>query len=272
MATQNNGRDLLVAVKEVNTPEASIGDVISYTITLTNTTNDTITNIGLTDIIDRSLQVETNSIGINGVVSSRQSLDYLMLPDLAPGGQNEVVFNTYIMRAPQQADYTLRQQAIIFFEYQGERYSVETNVVLTKVNITDTAVNYLSSSLQTDRENAVVGDVVSFRLQLYPNGYFNICDIQLGLIFDNHWRVLPKTLRVNGCYTGEDITQMVLPNLVYNDLGCMPIHTIEFKAKVISQPTVIRPFAIMRGVVQYRICGLNDIFIINTEEALVEVL
>lgn len=256
--TQNQ---LLAAIKEVNTSQAQVGDVISYTITLTNVSNEPITNICLTDIIDKSLEVEENSIGINGVVSANQTLTNLQLPDLMPQEQSTVEFNAIVRRIPISLDSKIRENAYIRFIQNGQVY--ESRATTATTLITDNQViGPVVICLAPHKSEAVLGDKIKYKAVIRQLPGQNIKSAYLSIVLDENLQYIAGTLMIDGCLIGDQIEHLMI------GLECNHIN-VTFEAQVIGVPTTIRALTSAQVVLQYA-SALTPLAVSN--EALVEVL
>lgn len=256
--TQNQ---LLAAIKEVNTSQAQVGDIISYTITLTNISDEPITEICLTDIIDKSLEVEANSIGINEVVSANQTLINLQIPDLMPQEQSTVVFNVIVRRMPTSLDRTIRQNAYIRFTQNGQVYETRTTSATTVI-MGNEVVGPVAIYLVPHKSEAVLGDNIRYKAVIRQLPGQNIKSAYLSIILDGNLQYIAGTLMIDDCAAGDQIEHLMI------GLECKSIN-VTFEAQVVGVPTTIRALTSAQVVLQYA-SALTPLAVSN--EALVEVL
>lgn len=86
-------------VKAVDKATASIGDILTYTITITNPSLSAIQNLPFTDTIPVGCTYRTESFKVNGVtvtpIIARDTLSYV-IPTIAAGGSAVISFQVLV--------------------------------------------------------------------------------------------------------------------------------------------------------------------------------
>lgn len=72
----------------VNASQASMGDLLSYTVMFTNNSIQELTCMFASIDLDLDLEVEAGGVGVNNAAISNQSLELIPLPNLAGGNAN----------------------------------------------------------------------------------------------------------------------------------------------------------------------------------------
>ncbi|WP_324655397.1 DUF11 domain-containing protein, partial [Bacillus paranthracis] len=106
----------IVATKSVNTPTAAIGDIVTYTIAVTNTGNIPASATVLTDGLGAGASFIQNSVTINNV--PQPGLDPSLgvhLADISPGDTVFITFQAQILAIPPSG--TLTNNALVNYEY-----------------------------------------------------------------------------------------------------------------------------------------------------------
>ncbi|HFO1050517.1 TPA: beta strand repeat-containing protein, partial [Bacillus paranthracis] len=115
ITTQINNATI-VATKSVNTPTAAIGDIVTYTIAVTNTGNIPASATVLTDGLGAGASFIQNSVTINNV--PQPGLDPSLgvhLADISPGDTIFITFQAQILAIPPSG--TLTNNALVNYEY-----------------------------------------------------------------------------------------------------------------------------------------------------------
>lgn len=267
----DNTSEGLSAIKEVNTSAAQVGDLLSYTITLDNRSSQLISGIVITDLIDKSLEVEKNSIGINGTAISNQSLRQVHLPDLLPGGQGILVFNAYVKRLPNNSQHILREAACVSFTLDGQTYIKQTTPAVTVINSEMVQPSYLETIIIADRESAVLGEDVRFKIIIKPNTFVRIENISLFLDLESSLEIIPKSVRINGNPLCTPCNPLILPDIEWIRNKRSPEIWVTFTARVITVPDRIRALTWAAGRVYYKLGSCEAMLATLTNEALVEI-
>lgn len=267
----NNASELLSAVKEVNASEAQVGDLLSYTIILKNESNQLISGIVVTDLIDKSLEVEKDSIGINGTAISKQSLDQVRLPDLLPGESGTLVFNAYVRRLPNNSQRTLTESAGINFTSEGQSYTKRTTSAITVIRSEIVQPSYLEANITADRDVAVLGENVCFKIIINPNTFIQIENINLFLEPESSLEIIPQSIRINGNPLCKPFNPLILPDIEWGRNEKMPEILVTFTARVIAIPDRIRALTWMAGQLYYKVHNCEMMLLVATNEALIEV-
>lgn len=87
----------LSVVSETNTNIASVCSSVTYTVTVTNTTDVTVRNAILTVPLDCVLAIVSNSVTVNGQTVDVENLDQIPLGDIEAGGSAVVTYTVIVM-------------------------------------------------------------------------------------------------------------------------------------------------------------------------------
>ena len=124
----------LTPVKSISTPTATIGDIATYTIQLTNTCRSPLTNVFFTDIIPNGLVFVPDSVTVNNnpFLGVDPNIGFA-LPDIAGGTSVEVTFNVRVENLPNPNP--IDNSAVLNYSYtpvEGgipNNFTVESNPV-----------------------------------------------------------------------------------------------------------------------------------------------
>ena len=161
ITTQINNATI-VATKSVNTPNAAIGDIVTYTIAVTNTGNIPASATVLTDGLGPGASFIPNSVTINNV--SQPGLDPSLgihLDDISPGGITFITFQVKILAIPPSG--TLTNNALVNYEYAvnpTETPAVGSTVTNTTVTPIIDATLVINKNASTTF--ATIGDTITF--------------------------------------------------------------------------------------------------------------
>ena len=121
-------------VKTVSTPTANIGDIVTYTVTLTNTCTSPLTNVFFQDIVPNGLSFVPGSVTVNGSqdITLNPNVGF-NVPDIPGGSTATITFDALIDNVP-TPNPTLNTAMMSYFYTPVEggienNYTVNSNVV-----------------------------------------------------------------------------------------------------------------------------------------------
>lgn len=127
-----------IPVKSVDTPIASIGETVTFTITLTNTCTSSLTNVFFKDIVPDGLEFLPQTVTVNTVPEFNADPDVgFSLPDVAGGESVTVTFDALVVSLPMQ-NPTFNEATINYFYTPVEgginvEFTVNSNAVPVEV-------------------------------------------------------------------------------------------------------------------------------------------
>ncbi|WP_308525084.1 SdrD B-like domain-containing protein [uncultured Tissierella sp.] len=121
-------------VKTVSTPTANIGDIVTYTVTLTNTCTSPLTNVFFQDIVPNGLSFVPGSVTVNGSqdITLNPNVGF-NVPDIPGGSTATITFDALVDNVP-TPNPTLNTAMMSYFYTPVEggienNYTVNSNVV-----------------------------------------------------------------------------------------------------------------------------------------------
>lgn len=177
--------------KTTTSPDASFGDTVTYTVTITNNGIENVNNVVFTDAIPSSTTFIPGSVTVNGV--SRPSASptaSISLGTIAPGATDTVTFSVTVVSIPPSGQLA-NQSAVSFTSgaFSGSAVS-NTNVIPIYQAI-------VKAAKTANTINATVGDTVNYSVALTNIGNLpaqaTLTDpIPTGAVF------VPNSILVNG--------------------------------------------------------------------------
>ncbi|MDG1591917.1 DUF11 domain-containing protein, partial [Bacillus cereus] len=197
ITTQINNANI-VATKSVNTPTAAIGDIVTYTIAVTNTGNIPASATVLTDGLGAGASFIQNSVTINNV--PQPGLDPSLgvhLADISPGDTVFITFQAQILAIPPSG--TLTNNALVNYEYTvnpNQSPAVGSTVTNTTVTPIIDATLVINKSASTTF--ATIGDTITFTSAVTNNGNTTANNIIFTDTIPNGTTFIPNSFKING--------------------------------------------------------------------------
>ncbi|WP_270373949.1 hypothetical protein, partial [Bacillus cereus] len=179
-------------------PTAAIGDIVTYTIAVTNTGNIPASATVLTDGLGAGASFIQNSVTINNV--PQPGLDPSLgvhLADISPGDTVFITFQAQILAIPPSG--TLTNNALVNYEYTvnpNQSPAVGSTVTNTTVTPIIDATLVINKSASTTF--ATIGDTITFTSAVTNNGNTTANNIIFTDTIPNGTTFIPNSFKING--------------------------------------------------------------------------
>ncbi|MBM7567101.1 DUF7507 domain-containing protein [Paenibacillus sacheonensis] len=182
---------LLTPVKSANLPSAVVGDVVQYTVNVTNNNASALTAVSLTDNVPNGSTFVTGSVTVGGIpVPGASPLTGIPIGTLAPGATVLVTFQIVVAFLPDPA--VLTDQATVSFTSGSATQSSNSNPVTIPV-----VAPGLTLVKRAGVAIANVGDVVNYSVSALNTGNIDLSAV----IFDPLYALgsfVPNSVRTDG--------------------------------------------------------------------------
>ncbi|MEG7842413.1 DUF11 domain-containing protein [Bacillus mobilis] len=197
ITTQINNATIL-ATKSVNTPTAAIGDIVTYTIAVTNTGNIPASATVLTDGLGAGASFVQNSVTINNV--PQPGLDPSLgihLADISPGDTVFITFQAQILAIPPSG--TLTNNALVNYEYTvNPNQSPAVGSTITNTTVTPIIDATLSINKTVNSTFSTIGDTLTFTSTIINSGNTTANNVIFTDLIPNGTTFIPNSFTVNG--------------------------------------------------------------------------
>ncbi|MDM5427036.1 DUF11 domain-containing protein [Bacillus mycoides] len=197
ITTQINNATI-VATKSVNTPTAAIGDIVTYTIAVTNTGNIPASANVLTDGLGAGASFIQNSVTINNV--PQPGLDPSLgihLADIPPGNTVFITFQAQILAIPPSG--TLTNNALVNYEYTvNPNQSPAVGSTITNTTVTPIIDATLSINKTVNSTFATIGDTLTFTSTITNSGNTTANNVIFTDLIPDGTTFIPNSFTVNG--------------------------------------------------------------------------
>ncbi|WP_242214212.1 DUF11 domain-containing protein [Bacillus cereus group sp. BfR-BA-01383] len=197
ITTQINNATI-VATKSVNTPTAAIGDIVTYTIAVTNTGNIPASATVLTDGLGPGASFIPDSVTINNV--SQPGLDPslgIQLNDISPADTIFITFQVKILAIPPSG--TLTNNALVNYEYTvNPNQSPAIGSTVTNTTATPIVDATLVLNKNASTTFATIGDTITFTSSVTNTGNTTANNIVFTDTIPNGTAFIPNSFKING--------------------------------------------------------------------------
>lgn len=197
ITTQINNATI-IATKSVNTPTAAIGDIVTYTIAVTNTGNTPASATVLTDGLGAGASFIPDSVTINNV--SQPGLDPSLgipLNDIPPANTIFITFQVKILAIPPSG--ALTNNALVNYEYTvNPNQSPAVGSTVTNTTATPIVDATLVLNKNASTTFATIGDTITFTSSVTNTGNTTANNIVFTDSIPNGTAFVPNSFKING--------------------------------------------------------------------------
>lgn len=230
--------------KETNMEYADIGDIITYTISATNTGNVNANNVKITDPIPVGTSFIDGSISSNiPFTGTNPQLGISLTNPILPGETAIITFQVTVNSIP--SPNPTPNQASINYTYtinpsnpNGISDSGSSNIVNTQVNTAN--IGYLGNFTKSvDKSIVQIGDVLTYTLTIANTGTTSATNVVVTDILPNGTAFVPGSITSTVPYSGSNpATGITLTNPII--VGSTVIITYNLTVVSIPNPNPIR--------------------------------
>ncbi len=248
ITTQINNATI-IATKSVNTPNAAIGDIVTYTIAVTNTGNIPASATVLTDGLGPGASFIPNSVTINNV--SQPGLDPSLgihLDDISPGNTTFITFQVKILAIPPSG--TLTNNALVNYEYAvnpAETPAIGSTVTNTTVTPIIDATLVINKSASTTF--ATIGDTITYTTTITNTGNIPANNVVFSDPIPSWTQFVAGSVVVDGTPL---TSASIIDGVGINTITPNQIVTIVFQVQIVSNPTTLTPELQNLGFVNFQ--------------------
>jgi uncharacterized repeat protein (TIGR01451 family) len=206
------------STKLVSASTAKPGDVLTYTVNLTNTGVVTATAAQMTDTLPTA--VTFGGLVSGGATYSATLNAVLWTGDVAPGASASIVFTATVNTV---------SNGTVIANSANVNNGLGTVTTVGPANTTVTSINLSTSSKAVDKASAVPGDVLTYTIVVRNTGPTNAANATLADVLPAH------TTYVNGSVTGSATYSSTLNSILWNGpLAASSAVTVTYQAHIVG--------------------------------------
>ncbi|MGL5416309.1 MAG: DUF7507 domain-containing protein [Clostridium sp.] len=200
VTTQVNNATLS-AVKVVDKAQASVGETVVYTITVTNSGNVSANPAVFTDLVPNGASYVPGTLTVGGVPNPGDPNSGVNVGPIAAGGVKTIVFSAKINTLP--IPNPMLNNAKIDYQYLVDPNGAPTSDSVTS-NTVETAVGDLVLNKSVDKVFADLGDIITYTVTLENTGEAAISNALFQDSVPSGTTYVNGSLIVDAAFTGTD--------------------------------------------------------------------
>jgi len=188
----------LSGVKTSDTPVTFVGDVVTYTIQITNSGNTDAVNVTLSDPLPQGTSFIANSLFINEAPQPGTDLTAIGIGTIPPGGAATVTLEVHIDSLPNPPQ--LVNHAVILFDaaLPLPNPPLAQPPVLIPPNIIPVISPNLGTALQANRTVTAPGDTITYTVTASNTGNTNLTAVKIIDVLPSGTAFTAGSVIVNG--------------------------------------------------------------------------
>ncbi|MGL5820998.1 MAG: hypothetical protein ACRCYE_05105 [Sarcina sp.] len=213
---------ILEQVKAVNLAFAELGDILIYTVNISNTGNVLAQNVQFFDLIPAGTTFISNSVVIDGIAAPGQNPSIgFAIPDIAAGDTIPVEFRVTIDNASMPIPNPIENQSTIVYDYQVDPLEPLVSALPSQSNIVQTLVNEaILVGVKTTSANVVnLGDTFTYQVIVTNNGNVDATNVLLTDLVPSGTTFVAGTVQIDGVPSGlaDPLVGINIPDIAPND-------------------------------------------------------
>ncbi|MCC2454580.1 DUF11 domain-containing protein [Bacillus cereus] len=211
---------------------ASIGDIITYTVTIPNTGNIPVTNATVIDPIPAGTTFVPNSVLVNGISVPNATPANIPVGTIAPGQSATVSFQVQVTSLPPNG--TVTNEANITFTSQPDPNEPPTTTTTT-TTITETTIStaIINPVKTANRQNVTIGDIITYTITTQNTGNITATNVIVTDPIPPGTTFIPNSVTINGASQPE---VNPISGIQVGTLGPGQSAIVTFQVQVTSLP------------------------------------
>ncbi|PFF36914.1 hypothetical protein CN327_02455 [Bacillus cereus] len=169
----------VTATKTVNVAAGVVGDVLTYTVLITNVGIIPVTDVLFQDVIPEGTTFVENSVTIGGIqqLGLNPEIGFTVVPLLNAGGNITVTFQVTITEIPDN-EVILNDADVTFTSQPNQQEPPITQTILTNLVVTTINIASIFPLKLVDKEVATVGEILTYDVLMFNFGTVAATNVQ----------------------------------------------------------------------------------------------
>ncbi|HDR8504343.1 TPA: DUF11 domain-containing protein, partial [Bacillus cereus] len=229
---------ILTAQKNSNVSTVDIGQDITYTVTITNSSNVSATNVIFTDLIPDGTSFEPNSFTLNGTtIPNANIITGVPIGDIAPNESVIVAFHIIANEIP--AINPITNQASVRFQHIVNPANPPVSKNITSNNVTTKIESAILNTIKIgDKTFATIGDTITYTTTITNTGNIPANNVIFSDPLPSWTQFVTGSVVVDGTPLPS---ASIIDGVGINTISPNQTVTIIFQVQIVSNPTTFTP-------------------------------
>ncbi|MDA1781040.1 DUF11 domain-containing protein, partial [Bacillus cereus group sp. BY9-3LC] len=240
---------ILTAQKNSNVSTVDIGQDITYTVTITNSSNVSATNVIFTDLIPDGTSFEPNSFTLNGTtIPNANIITGVPIGDIAPNESVIVAFHIIANEIP--AINPITNQASVRFQHIVNPANPPVSKNITSNNVTTKIESAILNTIKIgDKTFATIGDTITYTTTITNTGNIPANNVIFSDPLPSWTQFVTGSVVVDGTPLPS---ASIIDGVGINTISPNQTVTIIFQVQIVSNPTTFTPQLQNLGFVNFQ--------------------
>ena len=218
-------------IKAANKTVTTEGDIITYTVDVTNSGNYKVENVVLADILPVGVEFILGTVRIGGVLKPVADPNFGINIGTIEAGATKVV--EFKVKVKDNAPDKLINTATINYQYTVDPQNSPINgVVESNEVIVDVLIPNIVLQKSSDLQIVTIGDIITYTIIADNIGEIDVYDVIIKDLLEEDIDFIEGSVKIDGF---PDITANIISGVNVGSIKIGKTKTLTFKAKVISK-------------------------------------
>lgn len=189
----------VTATKTVDVAAGAVGDVLTYTVLISNVGIIPVTDVFFQDIIPEGTTFVEGSVTIGGVqqLGLNPEIGFTVTPLLIAGGSIEITFQVTITEIPDN-EVILNDADVTFTSQPNPQEPPITETILTNLVVTTINIAFVFPLKLVDKEVATVGEILTYDVLIFNFGTVPATNVQYSDVLPSSIAFEPNSVTIDG--------------------------------------------------------------------------
>lgn len=189
----------VTATKTVDVAAGAVGDVLTYTVLISNVGIIPVTDVFFQDVIPEGTTFVEGSVTIGGVqqLGLNPEIGFTVTPLLIAGGSIESTFQVTITEIPDN-EVILNDADVTFTSQPNPQEPPITETILTNLVVTTINIAFVFPLKLVDKEVATVGEILTYDVLIFNFGTVPATNVQYSDVLPSSIAFEPNSVTIDG--------------------------------------------------------------------------
>ncbi|MDR4430833.1 DUF11 domain-containing protein [Bacillus anthracis] len=189
----------VTATKTVDVAAGAVGNVLTYTVLISNVGIIPVTDVFFQDVIPEGTTFVEGSVTIGGVqqLGLNPEIGFTVTPLLIAGGSIEITFQVTITEIPDN-EVILNDADVTFTSQPNPQEPPITETILTNLVVTTINIAFVFPLKLVDKEVATVGEILTYDVLIFNFGTVPATNVQYSDVLPSSIAFEPNSVTIDG--------------------------------------------------------------------------